>query len=205
MVEQGTDIISLSLGFKTVDKEIEEALRKAINPAIRSDGARPRLVFAAAGNWGYNRPPAFPALMKGVICVHATSGNGYNGPINPRGQSRLNFPIGTLGLTVESLWQKKRVWLRGTSYSTPIAAAIAANLLDLARRRSGNSSGLENYRGMKAVMSLMCTENNTSSYQYMAPWLAYEKDVDSTSREKVETTDQLWAAIEDRLERLHYS
>lgn len=207
-IEQDTDIISLSLGFKTPYKDIETALREAIHPKSRTAGARPRLIFAAAANWGFNRGLAFPASMKGVICVHATSGNGYDGQINPGASSdhhHQNFPVGTLGITIESLWRGNRVWLKGTSYSTPIAAATAANLLDLARRRLGNSSALESYRGMKAVMALMCADNHSGSYPYFAPWLVYEKHVDMYSRERIETTEQLWEAIEDRIDSLHYN
>lgn len=210
-VEQDADIISLSLGFKSRDKSIENALKEAINPKKGNTGSRPRLVFAAAANWGFNRGLAFPASMKGVICVHATSGNGYDGQINPSSavDHQLNFPVGTLGITIESAWQGERVWLKGTSYSTPIAAAVAANVLEFDRQqRRGKGvilrSSLESYRGMKAAMSLMCTDNNDGGYSYFAPWVVYEKQVDAYSPEKIRTTEQIRGAIEERLDSLHY-
>ena len=122
----------MSLGFEREVKLISEVLDEAINPKRKTAGARPRLVFAAAANWGLNRPLAFPASKRGIICVHATYGNGYDGQLGPRADKSLkNFPIGTLGITIESSWKGKPVWLKGTSYATPIAAAVAANVLEL--------------------------------------------------------------------------
>lgn len=202
--EQDADIISLSLGFQQEVKPINDALDEVINPKRKTPGARSRLVFAAAANWGFNRSLAFPASKKGVICVHATFGNGYDGQLGPSsGESLKNFPIGTLGVTIESQWGGRPVWLKGTSYATPIAAALAANVLEFARRNvdAQVQSELERYRGMKAILQLMCRDGNSSSYLYCAPWVLYEKVVDN---EKIRTTAQIRRAIELAIEELNY-
>ncbi|KAK4154756.1 hypothetical protein C8A00DRAFT_32424 [Chaetomidium leptoderma] len=205
-IKEDADIISLSLGFKWEVKAISDALDQAINPRDKTPGARPRLVFAAAANWGYNRSLAFPASKKGVICVHATSGNGYDGQLSPRSDGSLkNFSIGTLGTAIESEWNGKPVWLRGTSYATPIAAAVAANVVEFARRQNldpHTQIELERFRGMKAVLALMCTNGDSSgSYPYCAPWLLYEKRLNG---ERICTTAQIRKAIEDEIEDLNF-
>ena len=194
----------MSLGFKKEVKLISDALDEAINPRNKTPGARPRLVFAAAGNWGLNNSLAFPASKKGVICVHATSGNGYDAQFSPKsGEPMKNFPIGTLGITIQSEWGGKPVWLQGTSYATPIAAAVAANVLELARQNldPGMQSELTRFRGMKAVLRLMCKHGNDPSYQYCAPWVLYEKMV---KNEKICTTAQICKAIEHEIDELNY-
>lgn len=203
-VKQDADIISLSLGFTRKVELIGNALDDAISPKDKTAGARPRLVFAAAANWGFNRSLAFPASEKGVICVHATSGNGYDGQLGPKSDASLkNFPIGTLGVTVESEWNGKPVWLKGTSYATPIAAAVAANVLEFARQNldAQKQSKLEKFRGMKAALALMCADGNSSSYKYCAPWVLYEKMVNN---EKIRTTAQIRKAIQHEIDELIY-
>ncbi|KAL8364517.1 hypothetical protein RB595_003681 [Gaeumannomyces hyphopodioides] len=203
-VKQDADIISLSLGFKQEVKLIGDALDEIINPKDKNMDARPRLVFAAAANWGFNRSLAFPASKKGVICVHATSGNGCDGKLSPKSdKSMKNFSIGTLGVAIESEWGGKPVWLKGTSYATPIAAAVAANVLEFARQNldAQMQSELKKFRGMKAVLALMCEDCNSSSYEYCAPWVIYGKVV---NRVKVYTTAQIREAIVHEVDELNY-
>ncbi|KAK2616463.1 hypothetical protein QQS21_000505 [Conoideocrella luteorostrata] len=203
-VKEDADIISLSLGFKNEVKPINDAIDEALRPRVKTGDARPRLIFAAAANWGFNRPLAFPACKKGVICVYATFGNGYDGRLGPKQDDSVkNFPIGTLGVTIESRWKGKAVWLKGTSYATPIASAVAANVLEFARRNldAQVQSELERFRGMKAVLALMCKDCDSKSYRYCAPWVLYEKIVNN---EKISTTEQILKAIRHEIEELDY-
>ena len=93
----------------------------------------PRIVFAAAGNWGYRSPKPFPATEPGVLCIHAVNGQGKGWDSNT--PYEIEDPIATLGVAIESVWNDERVWFCGTSFATPIAAGIAANVLKFAKQK----------------------------------------------------------------------
>ncbi|KAF7556143.1 hypothetical protein G7Z17_g1658 [Cylindrodendrum hubeiense] len=151
-VEQNADVISLSLGFKKRIGIIDSALETALSPRK----GRPRLVFAAAANWGLNYALAFPASREGVFCVHAVNGKGFDAKLSPKPDSdSRSHAIGTLGVAIESQWGGKRLWLTGTSYATPIAAAMTANMLVYARQ---NMQQDEDSKG------------DSDSFTYLAPW-----------------------------------
>ncbi|KAI0184383.1 hypothetical protein EV127DRAFT_239191 [Xylaria flabelliformis] len=165
-IKENMHIISLSLGFKNEIPTIKAALEEAINPK-KSSG---RIVIAAGGNWGYNYPRAFPASQKGVLCVHAVKGNGTDGHFNVKADA--NNRIATLGVDIPSEWQGKEVWISGTSFATPIVAAIAANILEFAQRKLDLDplrwNQLSSFQGMRIALRLMCTD--TDKYAYLAPW-----------------------------------
>jgi hypothetical protein len=167
---------------KIVD-EIETAIRDASQPG------RPRLIFAAASNSGKNDPRAFPANNnRWVICVHASKGNGEDGGINPEIQSGFNFM--TLGMGLELMERENfvkngrarsrfnRVIKSGTSFATPIAAGIAATVLDLASRVDAINPRakikLKRPEGMEKMLMLMSTPTPMGGLRdrlyYMAPW-----------------------------------
>ncbi|KAI0533752.1 hypothetical protein GGR58DRAFT_521141 [Xylaria digitata] len=166
--EENAHIVSLSLGFKSEDPGVKAALEEAIN----SEMMPRRIVFAAGGNWGYNYPHAFPAGQRGVLRVHGVTGNGGDGNFNVKTDS--NNRIATLGVAIESQWQGEKVWISGTSFATPIAAATAANVLEFAQREmkldvnSRRWNDLLSFKGMRAVLRLMCTD--TDKFEYMTPW-----------------------------------
>lgn len=163
--------------YYNIVHEIEAAIRKA----------SPRLMFAAASNGGKNEPRAFPARDNPyVICVHASEGNGQDGGINPEIGSGFNFM--TLGMGLEmmkregimkkgrSLATYKRVVKSGTSFATPIAAGIAATVLDLAARVDEIDERVEEKlkrpEGMEKMLRLMSTPKGDvrDRMYYMAPW-----------------------------------
>ncbi|KAI0966704.1 peptidase S8/S53 domain-containing protein [Xylaria arbuscula] len=165
-VQENAHIVSLSLGFKSEIPVIKAALEEAINPESNPG----RIVIAAAGNWGYNHPRAFPASQQGVLCVHAVNGIGVDGQFNVKVDA--NNRIATLGVDIVSEWQGKEVWVSGTSFATPIVAAIAANILEFARQRLDLNpqlwGQLSSYQGMRTALRLMCTD--TDKFAYLAPW-----------------------------------
>jgi hypothetical protein len=128
------------------------------------------LIFAAAGNWGLNYPRAFPSNAKGVFCIFASDGNGYRENINPSDEGDNSFS--TLGIGIESSWQGSSKIVSGTSFATPVAVGMAANVLDFARShmRLGKSRSrkLASYQGMRAVLRLMTPEGR--SVNYLCPW-----------------------------------
>lgn len=84
------------------------------------------------------RKIAFPASYPRVICINSADGSGARSRYNPPPESTShNFSV--LGKAGSSAWPigfgegaEKRQW--GTSTSTPIAAAIAALVLELAKQ-----------------------------------------------------------------------
>ncbi|EGR44079.1 uncharacterized protein TRIREDRAFT_112638 [Trichoderma reesei QM6a] len=159
------DIISLSFGLDSNNRNVE--IDKAIFNAISDD----TIIFAASANNGGNRPRAYPANRRtGVICIHASDGRGNDGGISPSPEPRKsNFS--TLGISIESRWKGKKVLKSGTSFATPIAAAIAANMLEFARYKCSldeyEHRRLHSYDSIEEVLHLMAEERQ--GYHYIMP------------------------------------
>jgi hypothetical protein len=155
------------------DKFLE--IRGDIEDAI--DKAGHRIIFAAASNSGKNQPRAFPATCRKVICVHASDGKGEDGGINPEPEPDENFM--TLGIAVELLEKGKSVYKSGTSFATPIAAGIAANVLAIAARRTELSNRvkqeLKKCDGMRTMFRLMSPHKSIPKYRFVAPWLHWSE------------------------------
>ncbi|CAG2005085.1 unnamed protein product [Fusarium graminearum] len=155
-------IISMSFGLSEDNDAIENAIGKAENDGV--------IIFAAASNYGGNARRAFPARMDKVLCVHASDGNGNKSGLDPSPKiDRENFS--TLGVAIESIWEDD-VYLSGTSYSTPVAADFAANVLRYVQHCCGLE---EKYRkrafsrvGMKNI--LLAMSDFRDGYHYVTPW-----------------------------------
>jgi len=105
-------------------RTIEEVITRANNKT-----GYPTVIFAAACNYGLNQETAFPARDHRVISVYAFDGLGGSGTISPPGPVE-EASLGTLGCGVQLSFRSAAKAGSGTSYATPILAAIAANLLD---------------------------------------------------------------------------
>jgi hypothetical protein len=103
-----------------MQKEILEAYSKNI------------IIFAAASNNGGNYEVTYPARKNEIICIYATDGNGNTSPCNPPHLQNSAYNFATLGVGVKSELVTERR-MTGTSFSTPIAAGIAACILEFAR------------------------------------------------------------------------
>lgn len=133
------NIISMSFGFPYREPVLDRAIRRAHDKGV--------LMFAAASNDGANKvvPVAYPARASdsGVFCIHSTDGLGNASKFTPIAQENLeNFA--TLGEAVRSAWPwKLRKGLEqrksGTSTATPIAAGIAALILEFGRQEGANT------------------------------------------------------------------
>ncbi|KAF4964966.1 hypothetical protein FSARC_7144 [Fusarium sarcochroum] len=193
------DIISMSFGLrlpqtqgnKSKDDSMRQDYEKIIEDiktAIRDASIRsPRLMFAAASNNGKNEHRAFSARYSPhVFCVHASDGYGEDGGINPKTEGGLNFM--TLGMDLELFGKREfpkggrlipkysPVVKSGTSLATPVAAGIAATVLDLGARvrRFDDKIGkkLRRPEEMEKVLRLMSEAKNDfgGRLHYMAPW-----------------------------------
>ena len=114
-----------------------EERHKAIGDAIRHAAFRGRLMFAAASNEGRNRGIVWPARETSVMCVHSGDGNGTRSSFTPSSQDGMK--IMALGECIKSAspphlnLPDDEGYMSGTSCATPIAAGIAAIILDYAR------------------------------------------------------------------------
>lgn len=156
------DIISMSFGFENRN----DAITDAIDRACKAD----KLIFTAASNEGGNKDRSRPGRDPQVICIHACDGKGNKGDMNPDPlKKRDNFA--TLGVAVKSEWKWKTVYKSGTSFATPVAASIAANVLEFANFRSNldqrNKELLYRRDGMVAVFEKMSKKRD--KYDYVQP------------------------------------
>lgn len=160
----------MDIHHDAMQKEIKEACTKDI------------IIFAAASNKGHNHPVPYPARRSNeVLCIYATDGlgNPYDG--NPTELETSAYHFATLGIAINSKWpeQKGKISERsgerrktGTSYATPIAAGIAAYILDFA---SVNGIDKESYRmlrsrdGMEAIFAKHLTDK-IGKLDYIFPW-----------------------------------
>ncbi|KAF2193739.1 subtilisin-like protein, partial [Zopfia rhizophila CBS 207.26] len=122
--EWNIDIITMSFGFNKDQPNIKAQLKRAYDKDI--------LVFSAASNDRASKPIniAWPARSPTVSCVFSANGEGGNSRFNPPARRGLNFCDIWGGKKEGGTSTKHR---SGTSFATPIAAAIAALVLEFAR------------------------------------------------------------------------
>lgn len=175
MDEWDVDILSLSFGFASRE---EPGGYDAFERALEYASGRGKLIFAAASNSGANQRRAYPARHDYAICVHATAALGrpsaFNPPPEPAGH---NFA--TIGEAVECPWPRALcdraanpcclAWKSGTSFATPVAAAVAAFLLRYAAESLDDIDLrlLRRPQGMRAVLREISRQCH--GFEYIAP------------------------------------
>ncbi len=154
------------------DPELTNALRVLVRE-------RKKLVFAAASNLGPHCSRPWPANQAGVFCIHATAEDAAIDktmnlqPLGPVPGSTVTQPnLATLGCGILSCWDGNHESISGTSFATPVAAAIAANVLEYARRvLPAGEDQFRGYRNMKTLFLDHMTDNNMpGTYHKLKPW-----------------------------------
>jgi hypothetical protein len=203
------DIISLSLGFTQDDDEDSDQLREEIRKASGNI-----LIFASAANNTNNesKPVRFPARMKEVMCIFSSNSFGRPSDFNPGSKydrPNLIFPGEKVkGAWPSSLADDDSFELRGATYkhqsgtscSTPIAAAVAAGILEFAWQARVPAVRrvklLKHYSGMTQIFLKRMVDDykvGDNSYNYVKPWKLI-----STSSQK----DEIPVLISDVLDHI---
>ncbi|KAL8365506.1 hypothetical protein RB595_004360 [Gaeumannomyces hyphopodioides] len=147
--EWKVDIVSISLGWPR--REMKKCKQGSCGDAKTCrtlhdtiSDAKDVLFFAAARNGGANQGVAYPASDSNVICVYSVDPDGQKSAFSPNAASHIPS-IATVGGGVKSLWPqslfpadrdpnlKMMKHKSGTSFATPIAAGMAAMLMQYAR------------------------------------------------------------------------
>lgn len=161
--EGNADIITMCFGLGSTS--IPD-----IHTEIKTLVGKGKLIFAAASNGGGNESRAFPANNPGVFAIHAATGIGAKWNRNPPLEHGDNFS--TLGVAIDSKWKGEDVSISGTSFATPVAAAIAANALEFTRRSliydDDKPDFFQTFVGMRILFD--CLKVEVDGYDYIRPW-----------------------------------
>lgn len=166
---ENADIINISLGLgQTCPRAGPDTdLGAEINRLVKGG----KLIFAAASNTGNNGDQSWLANHEGVFCIHAASERGGQvSGLNPAPSPVLdNFA--TLGHDIDSFWDGKHRSISGTSFASPVAAAIAANVLEFAKREAGDGIArfFQRYETMRELFRRRMVAR-IDGYDYLTPW-----------------------------------
>ena len=130
-VEQGVDVINISMGSKARNESLEEACTRALDAGI--------IVVAAAGNYDAWESQSsstymYPASFDGVVSVSACKQDG-TGAVFDSSYSYFNdkITVAAPGTGIQSLDPGGGTAVKnGTSFAAPVVAAMAA----MAKQRS---------------------------------------------------------------------
>ncbi|KAM3505003.1 hypothetical protein MY11210_008140 [Beauveria gryllotalpidicola] len=179
------DIINLSLAMRVESRDIDEALSHALLPGSK-------IIFAAAhNNAGHHEGPSWPGRKLGIIAIHCTDGDGQ--PLSSNASVGREEYFATLGLDIPikehfATTRSQLVYASGVSYATPIAAGIAANMLEILRHEASQrvndvKKWFYNGRYVKALFKAMGQKEHRCCF--VQPWTFWHQitSVDSRYRD----------------------
>ncbi|KAL5092194.1 hypothetical protein Trisim1_002079 [Trichoderma cf. simile WF8] len=174
------DIIVMSFGFGSRNEIVYDAIKHAAFNDV--------LMFVAASNDGKNRPGgvAWPAIESNVICVH--SGDGYGNQSSFTPSPKENMRIMVLGECVRSAWPPKLKLpgdvkdMSGTSCAAPIAAGVAAVILDYARGFLSQKEWgtLHRTDSMRRMFERLKDPDNHTGYWWVQHWGLFDSNRDES-------------------------
>jgi hypothetical protein len=171
--------------------ETDRIRRDAVYETLAKYNYKP-LMFAAASNGGKLDWRRFPASHPDIFCIHSATSNGNASSFNPDPIGDLHCNYSVLGEFVEAPHKDTdTVRLSGTSVATPIAAGIAAFVLDFARQKKSKGQTktvleprkLRTKDGMRSVFAKMGNPRmegeSNAQYFNLQPWhlLALREDL----------------------------
>jgi subtilisin family serine protease len=176
------DIICLPFGFPRLVKELQ-----CIQDAIAYACSKKIILMAAAANSGGLHNVAYPGNQDEVICVNSTDGEGNSSHFNPSPEG--TNAISALGEAVPSQWYDLEhpfipvARKTGTSFAVPVAAGIAAIVLDYIDKRQISWDENKKYlaskiRTRKGMLAVMQTHLSVArqGFWFLRPWDLFEKD-----------------------------
>ncbi|ATY59539.1 Peptidase S8 subtilisin kexin sedolisin [Cordyceps militaris] len=182
------DMINISIAIEEKSVDIDRALARALIPAST-------IIFAAAHrNVGQHEGPTWPGTRSGVIAIHSTDGEG-----RPQGNASVGMDkyFATLGCdiaTTESFCtpgtfcrpKRTEVYATGVSYATPIAAGIAANVLEIIRHDAAPDYDdvrrwFYNGQYVKRLFEAMSQEDNRC--RFVQPWKFWQQVIKGETKQ----------------------
>ena len=164
-VEEGAEIISISLGYPFHNNRLHKIIHEAL--------AKGATICAAAGNSGSMNPVNidYPGIYGGLITVGAHDEYG-----NPTGFSSRGGELDVLapGKEVFSTYKDQGyASLSGTSMATPMVAGLCALILAKHKKNPNNRTPVENCDDLRQHLLRMAAHNgyhsNTSGYGPIVP------------------------------------
>jgi len=129
------------------------------------------IIIAAGSNEGANARIAFPASLPYVFCIGATNHKGKTLSLSPQEKQVEKFSTfgkNVTGAVIQKYWKTpecREGKKSGTSIAAPIAAGIAALLLEVAHQCGLDAHGYEKMRRLFLSLS-----QEVDSYHYLTPW-----------------------------------
>ncbi|KAM3486770.1 hypothetical protein MY8738_000264 [Beauveria namnaoensis] len=176
------DIINLSLAMRVESRDIDEALTHALLPGSK-------IIFAAAhNNAGHHEGPSWPGRKLGIIAIHCTDGDGQ--PLSTNASVGRENYFATLGLDIPikeqfATTKSQYVYASGVSYATPIAAGIAANMLEILRHEASHrvndvKKWFYNGRYMKVLFKAISQRDHRCCF--VQPWTFWHEIISVSPR-----------------------
>jgi subtilisin family serine protease len=182
-IDKKVDIVSMSFGWSThTHDKLHKPIKRANDIGI--------LLFAASSNGGVGGEMSYPARADEVFAIDAADGFGSSSRFNTPPGSSYTCRFTALGDAVRSAYpvhrgvmpgEEKPGWRRmsGTSCATPIAAGIAALVLEFARQPplcydTFIEKHLKTVTGMREVLKLHLSKpSGRTSFPYLDPMILF--------------------------------
>jgi subtilisin family serine protease len=136
------------------------------------------LVFASASNVGANDRITFPARLHGIFCIGSADTYGNRSRFSPPFEGEEKYSI--LGEAVAAACpmtlskeqgydrSNRTIQRDGTSTATPIAAGIAALLIDFTRQFMDKGKTADTYENMRRLFIGISEATVGKDYRYLA-------------------------------------